>query len=384
MDIGYLTKLLIRWSEINSGSDNAAGLERMRSALAAEFSKIPEAIVREVPLAGALCGALQVTMRPEAPLQLLFSGHFDTVYGADHPFQTCTLVSPTKLRGPGVTDMKGGIVVMLAAITRFEKSPNAKNLGWEILLTPDEETGSVGSRPAIVAAAARHNFALVFEPARANGDLVRCRKGTGTFTITSRGRAAHAGRDPAAGRNAILALAEYLPQVDALNQSIPGVMLNIGNIRGGGAINIVPDYAEAGINIRTTRAEDATVVLQEIRRLAEPINAREGYHLDLKGSFNRGPKIAGPNEERLFAEWQACAQANGVTVGWQDVGGGSDGNLLSEAGLSSLDGVGILGDHLHSPEEFADPTSILPRASVAATFLERVAAGAITLPSRSR
>jgi glutamate carboxypeptidase len=125
-------------------------------------------------------------------------------------------------------------------------------------------------------------------------------------------------------------------------------------------------------------------VLQEIRRLAEPINAREGYHLDLKGSFNRGPKIAGADEKRLFAEWQACARANGITVGWQDVGGGSDGNLLSEAGLSSLDGVGIVGDHLHSPEEFADPTSILPRAAVAATFLERVAAGAIKLPPRLR
>src|SRR6185503_2042905 len=132
--------------------------------------------------------------------------------------------------------------VMLAALQQFERSSHAAELGYEILLTPDEETGSVASRPVLEAAAAtgRFAFALVFEPARANGDLVKSRKGTGIFTLTCHGRAAHAGRDPGAGRNAILALAEYLPRVDGLNRELPGVMLNIGSIRGGGAVNIVP------------------------------------------------------------------------------------------------------------------------------------------------
>src|SRR6185503_5402732 len=126
--------------------------------------------------------------------------------------------------------------VMLAALQQFERSSHAAELGYEILLTPDEETGSVASRPVLESAARsrRFAFALVFEPARANGDLVKSRKGTGVFTLTCHGRAAHAGRNPETGRNAILALAEYLPPVDALNRELDGVLLNIGNIRGGG------------------------------------------------------------------------------------------------------------------------------------------------------
>jgi glutamate carboxypeptidase len=371
-----LRDLLTSWCNINSGSENVAGLERMRHALAAEFAKLPHATVEEVALPGANAKALRVRIRPAAPRQLLFSGHYDTVYGAEHPFQTCTLVDEHTLRGPGVADMKGGLVVMLAALREFEASPLAAQIGYEILLTPDEETGSVASRPAIEAAArsGRFEFALVFEPARANGDLVKSRKGTGIFTVACHGRAAHAGRDPSAGRNAILALAEYLPHVDALNRELPGVMLNIGQIRGGGAVNIVPDYAEALVNIRITRAVDEPLVLNRLRELAASINAREGFRLEISGQFNRSPKETTPAEEKIFAVWQQCARELGVSLSWQHVAGGSDGNLLSAAGLPNLDGLGVVGDHLHSDREFVHLPSLVERAQIAACFLEKFAA----------
>jgi glutamate carboxypeptidase len=381
MDVSELRDLLISWANINSGSGNMAGLERMRGTLADQFGTLPGARLEHVALPRTTAKALRITVRPQAKLQVLCSGHYDTVYDLNHPFQGCTLLDADTLRGPGVSDMKGGLVVMLAALREFERSPHAAQLGYEILLTPDEEIGSAASRPALEAAAAakRFAFALVFEPARANGDLVKSRKGTGIFKLACHGRAAHAGRDPEAGRNAILALAEYLPQVHALNGRLDGVMLNIGNIHGGGAVNIVPDFAEAEVNIRITRASDETAVLSRLRELAAPINARDGYRLEISGQFNRLPKEVTPFEEKLFAAWQACGRELGVSFSWQHVGGGSDGNLLSAAGLANLDGLGPIGDHLHSSDEMVRLPTLVERAQVAARFLDKYASGEVRL-----
>lgn len=373
---------LIRWSNLNSGSTHFAGLERMRNVLATDFAVLPTAQIETVPLTGTPAQILRIRVRPQASIQILLSGHYDTVYDADHPFQTCTRLDANRLRGPGISDMKGGLMVMLMALLEFERTSSADSLGYEVLLTPDEETGSVASRPVLEAAArsGRFAFALVFEPARPNGNLVKSRKGTGIFTLTCHGRAAHAGRDPEAGRNAIVALAQYLPQVDALNRELNGVLLNIGRIQGGSAVNIVPDLATAELNLRITRHEDAALVLRRLEELAAPLNAREGYRLEIAGRFNRMPKETSAAEEKLFLAWQNCARETGLAVSWQDVAGGSDGNLLSAAGLSNLDGLGPVGDHPHSPNEFIYLHSLAERAGVTARFLEGVATKRIMVP----
>jgi glutamate carboxypeptidase len=280
--------------------------------------------------------------------------------------------------------MKGGLVVMLAALQAFEKSPHAEKIGWEVLLGPDEEIGSQGTRPYLEEAGKHHDFAMVFEPCRENGDLVKSRKGTGIFTLTCHGRAAHAGRDPGAGRNAILALAELLPHVDALNREVPGIMINIGRIRGGGAVNIVPDLAEADLNLRITRSADEAMVLNRLRGLAAPINAREGFKLELTGQFYRSPKESTPAEEALFAQLQGCGKELELQFGWQHVAGGSDGNLLGAVGLPTLDGLGVHGAGMHSSEECLSLDSLVSRTQLAALFLERIASGEIAVPTRKR
>jgi glutamate carboxypeptidase len=383
MELPALRDLLVRWSEINSGSDHPAGLARMRAALGAEFSSLTGAIVDDVPLPGTAARALRVRQRPTAPIQLLLSGHYDTVYGADHPFQKCDQPDVHTLRGPGVADMKGGLVVLLAALREFEHTPAAARVGYEILLTPDEETGSVASRALLEAAAPRFQLALIFEPARENGDIVQSRKGTGIFTATCHGRAAHAGRDAREGRNAVVALAEFLVAAHRLPGDYPGVLLNVGSIRGGGAVNIVPDLARAEINLRITRADDAPRVLDRLRALAGPINAREGFRLELAGQFNRLPLEAGPVTTAMFAAYQQCARDLSLPApGWTHVGGGSDGNLLSAAGLPCLDGLGPIGGHLHSAEEYINLPSLVERTRIAARFLTKLATGEIVLPPR--
>ena len=379
-----LCDLLIRWSGQNSGSANFAGLAAMLGQLQAAFAQLPGAQVETVVLPDTFAKALRVRMRPAAPIQLFLSGHYDTVYGADDPFQRCTLLTSEKLRGPGVTDMKGGLVVMLAALQAFEQTPQAAQIGYEVLLNPDEEIGSFGAGPLYVEAASRHRFGLVFEPARPNGDLVHSRKGTGNFTVTARGRSAHAAAANRPGRNAIAALAEFLVAANRLPEELPGVLLNIGHIRGGGpATNVVPDFAEALLDLRITHPGERDVVLTQLRELAAPINAREGYRLEVTGSFNRPPMERSPAAEAVFAAWQQCGRDLGLApFSWVHAGGGSDGNNLSAAGLACLDGLGPIGDRLHSPEEWVHLPSLATRAQLTALFLHRLAAGVFVLPSQ--
>jgi len=373
---------LIAWCEVNSGSDHPAGLACMLTALRDAFRVLPGRM-EEVPLGAGHPQALRVVCRPEAPVQILLNAHFDTVYGAGHPFQHCEIVDADRLRGPGVADCKGGILVLLTALQAFENLPGAKRIGWEVLLGPDEEVGSHGTAPVYAATAPRHHCALVFEPARENGDLVRARKATGTFIATCHGRAAHAARGPAAGRNAILALAEFLLTAARVPDEWPGVMVNVGNIRGGTAANVVPDFATAEIDARISLAADAARVEARLRELAAPINAREGFRLELAGGFTRTPMEATAATEALFAAWQACGRMLELQFDWQSVGGGSDGNLFAAAGLPVLDGLGPIGGELHSDREWIRVSSLVERAHLASLFLARLNAGEIAPPFRT-
>ena len=375
-----LRATLIAGSEQNSGSENFPGLAAMLTVLGRAFATLP-GTVDEVPLADTPARALRVRVRPEAPLQLLISGHYDTVYSADHPFQRCTQLDANTLNGPGVADMKGGLIVMLATLQTFELTPAATRIGYEIILSADEEIGTHGTGPVLAAAAPHHHFGLVFEPARPDGSLVRTRMGTGSVLATCHGRAAHAAKAED-GRNAIAALAEFLVAAHRLPAELPGVLLNIGNIRGGGpATNIVPDFAESELDVRISRAGDDARLLSRLHELAAPINAREGFRLDLAPAFNRPPKGTGPAEAAAFAALQTAARDLGLTpFTWVDTGGGSDGNLLYAAGLPNLDGLGPLGDYLHSDRERVDLPSLVTRAQLSALFLHRLATGEIVLP----
>lgn len=377
-----LRDLLVRWCNQNSGSGNPAGLAAMHALLREGFSRLRGAVVESITLAGTPAQALRVRQRHAAPRQLFFSGHYDTVYGASDPFQRCEPLAPDRMRGPGVADMKGGLVTMLAALEAFEQTPHASRVGYEVLLGPDEEIGSAGTAPLFVEAAPRFRLGLVFEPARANGDLVHSRKGTGNFTITSRGRAAHAASGGNTGRNAIGALAEYLVGAQRLPEELPGVMLNIGNVRGGGAAtNVVPDFAEAKLDVRITKLSDRAAVLARLEALAAPINAREGHRLEVSGEFARPPMERNPVADAAFAAWQQCARDLGLaSFSWVHAGGASDANNLAAAGLPCLDGLGPIGDRLHSPDEWCHLPSLVERAQVAALFLHRLAAGEVALP----
>lgn len=383
-----LAALLERWANINSGSQHAAGLTCMAAVLRTAFSAaFPAAGFAQLSAdapgfnpPGAK--ALQFRLRPQAARQVFLCGHYDTVYAADDAFQTCRWLDATTLNGPGVTDMKGGLIVMLAALEAFEQTPHAANLGWEVLITPDEETGSHGTRAIFEAAARRHQFGFVFEPARPGGDIIHSRKGTGGMVVTCRGRAAHAAKTPQDGRSAILGLSAFLLAAAKIPAELPGVLINAGNFHGGtAATNVVPDFAQAELDLRITRLADRDPLFARLETLAREIGAAYEVKIELTGGLNRPPKENHPAEAALFPEFQRAARDVGLKpFGWVHGGGASDGNFLGAAGLPCFDGIGPEGDQLHSAREFCRVETIVPRAQNVALFLHRLASGEISLP----
>lgn len=383
-----LTALLERWAAINSGSNHAAGLARMAAELRAAFAAAFPAASFEELTADAPgynpdgVKALRFRLRPSAPLQVLLCGHYDTVYGADDPFQTCRWLEDGTLNGPGVTDMKGGLVTLLAALQAFEQTSHAAQIGWEILLTPDEETGTHGTRAYFEEAAKRNHFGFVFEPARPSGDIIHSRKGTGGAIVTCRGRAAHAAKIPNDGRSAILGLAAFALAASKIPAELPGTLVNVGNIKGGSpATNVVPDFAQAELDLRVTQMSDEPQLFARLRAVADEIAAAYEVKFDLNLWLNRPPKENHAIEAQLFPEFQRAAIDVGIKpFNWVHGGGASDGNFLGAAGLPCFDGIGPEGDHLHSAREYCRVTTIVPRAQNVALFLHRLASGEIPFP----
>src|SRR5947209_12851306 len=250
------------WAAVNSGTRNLDGLARMAGLLADEFAALPgtltleeaapvEAVAADGSLAPVAHGRnLHLSVRPEAPIQLLLTGHMDTVYGADHPFQQLAWIEAERvLGGPGVADMKGGLAIMLAALKAVEASPAAQRLGYEVVINSDEEVGSPGSAALIARAARGKEAALTYEPAALpDGTLAGARPGSGNFSILVEGRSAHAGRNPQDGRNAVVAAADLALRLDQLKRD--GLTVNASRIEGGSPSNVVPDLAVLRVNLR--------------------------------------------------------------------------------------------------------------------------------------
>src|SRR5438309_11158725 len=222
---------VLQWAAVNSGSRNLGGLERMADLLVDAFAALPGILRLENPAPVEAVDAtgrtvkiahgrhLHLTVRPTAPVQLLMTGHMDTVYAADHPFQQTRWLEEGVLNGPGVADMKGGLAVMLAALKAVEQSPAADCLGYEVVINSDEEVGSPASAALLARAAQGNRAALTYEPAALpDGTLAGARPGSGNFTMVVRGRSAHAGRNPEDGRNALLGAADLALRLDQLKR----------------------------------------------------------------------------------------------------------------------------------------------------------------------
>lgn len=385
-----LRQELIGLSNQNSGSFNAAGVNAVGERLAQKFAALGGTIERievapyrhtddrgewrEHPLGRAL----RIRKRPDAPLRVFLCGHLDTVFAADHPFQQVRELDADRLNGPGVADLKGGLLVMWLALSALERSPYAARIGWEVLLNPDEEIGSQGSAPLLAEAAQRNHFGLVYEPAFNDGGLAGARKGSGNFDIVVRGRAAHAGRNPEEGRNAIALAAELATALHALNGQREGLTLNLGYVYGGGSVNIVPERCVLKFNVRTRVQEDQRWLLDRVGTLLGEARTREGYGLELRGGFTRPPKPASDGIARLQNLLGDCGRQLGFELQFRPTGGCCDGNNLAAAGLPNVDTLGVVGGEIHSDREWMRVSSLAERSKLSALLLLRLAHGELS------
>lgn len=378
---------LIELANINSGSLNADGVRAVAQKVRDLFEPLQgEAELIDVPAFtataddgserhSALGPVLRIRKRPDAPLRVFVGGHLDTVFPKDSAFQTVQRRGDDELHGPGVADLKGGILVAFNALRALERSPWAEQIGWELVLNPDEEIGSASSMPVLLESAKRCHLGLVYEPSFPDGNLAGARKGSGNFDVIVRGKAAHAGREHHLGRNAIRACADFISALDQLNGQREGVTINPGFIRGGGALNVVPELCITKFNVRTSKAEDEQWMQEQLDHLLDDINQRDGISLALRGGFTRPPKPADGDIGKLADMIRDCGSELGLGLEFHPTGGCCDGNNLAAAGLPNIDNLGVVGGAIHSDQEYMRISSLAERAQLSALLLMRLASG---------
>ena len=384
-----MVEQLHQFCNINSGTSNLDGLARMAETLIAAYKPLADSIdinksspLPTLNMQGNTSlqqygDALLIRKRPHLKRRILLSGHMDTVYSASSSFQTLTYLNDNCINGPGVSDMKGGLIVMLHALSAFEQSSYASKLGWDVFINADEEIGSLSSAALLDELAPNYQAALVYEPAMTDtGTLAKNRKGSGKLTIVAKGKAAHAGRAFEEGRNAICYLAEAVTAIHALNGQRSGVTINVGKIAGGEALNIVPDKAVAQLDIRISHPDDQFWVRQQLDELCTQLK-KQGYSLEVHGDFSRPVKRVCSGTERLFKRIQHLGKELGLSIDWKDSGGCCDGNNLAHHGLAVLDTLGVRGGNIHSPEEYILLDSLSERAALSALLLADLAEGGL-------
>ncbi len=376
---------LLAWAAINSGSRNLSGLQRMADVLGDAFSALPGELtmveagpVEAVDESGRRHPLdhgrnLHLKVRPQVPLQLLFTGHMDTVFAQTHDFQQSRWLDDGTLNGPGVADMKGGIAVMLAALKAVEASEAAASIGYEVVINSDEEVGSLGSAPLIEQAARGKRAALTYEPsALPDGTLAGARPGSANYSLLVHGRSAHAGRNPEDGRNAILAAADLALRLEQAKGD--GLSVNPARIDGGGPTNVVPDLAVLRVNLRPRDPELAAEARRLIDEAVAAVAAERDVRIEVHGGLGRPPKPMTPHMERLFALVRAAGSDLGQAIGWQASGGVCDGNNIAACGVPVVDTMGVRGGKIHSAEEYLIADSLAERASLSALTILRIAA----------
>ena len=378
----------IGWSRHNTGSYNTDGLLRFAAKLYEAFEETEAEVelhvtnpIDNVKANGEIEGfqsgpVLHAVARPDAPNQVIFTGHYDTVFPKG-TFTEVTDLGGGKWNGPGLTDMKGGICVMLEAIKAFEAGPLKHQLGYKVILSPDEEIGNHASNAAIMDAARDAHIGLTFEPCMEDGSFSGARKGSAVWDVIFNGRSAHAGREPEKGRSALMAASEFAIKIEALTEARPGTTFNIGSIDGGDAVNVVPALCVVRLGARAPDGPSADWAQGEVDRILAEVLKRDGITAHTHGGFYRPPKPRNAAQEKLFGDVAETAKALGITLNFVDTGGVCEGNNVFAAGTPNIDTLGVRGGRIHSAEEFLIAESLSERAGLAALILHRIADGRI-------
>jgi glutamate carboxypeptidase len=360
---------LARLVSIDCGSYTPAGVNEVAAWVAAYLVDLGASVARHPDPDGRLGDTVEATFRGTAggPRALLI-GHLDTVFpegtAAARPFR----IEDGIARGPGVTDMKGGLLTLLFGLRAAIAAGPFPFERLTVVANPDEEIGSPASTPHIRRVAAESDLAFVLECARANGDVVSARKGTIDFSVTIRGRAAHAGVEPEKGRSAIVEAAHQVLGLHALAGRLPGVTCNVGVIEGGTRPNVVAERASLDVDLRAVDRAGMEAAEAAVRALAAAPTMPD-VTVELTERARHWPMEKLARSERLVDHARAIAASLDFRLTDAATGGASDANTTAGMGVPTLDGLGPIGGLDHSPEEYLEVASIVPRTTLFAGLL---------------
>ena len=374
------------WAAINTGTANIDGLDKMAGVLADAFSALPGEVELVEPATVTAINAdgreyekphgrhMVLRVRPEAERRFVLTGHMDTVFPVDHPFQETVWLDDDTINGPGTADMKGGLNVILHTLKLFETIEGSERVGYDVMINSDEETGSLASRGLIEELARGKYAALTYEPsALPDGTLAHARGGTGNYSITITGKSAHAGRNPHDGRNAIVAASDLVLRIKALEAD--DITINPAKIEGGAANNVVPDLAILRFNIRPKSTDAMNRFDGELDAILSMIEADHEVGIHRHGGVTRPPKPVDEKAQRLFDLVKSCGAELGQEIGWKSTGGVCDGNNIAATGVPVVDTMGVRGGAIHSPDEFMIVPSLRERAALSALVLTKLSTG---------
>jgi glutamate carboxypeptidase len=360
---------------VDSGSGHGPGLATVARFFQGRFDRLGWH-TRALEFDGGSTPCLEVFNRkgPAADerFDFLFLGHMDTVFeqgtAARRPFR----IRDGRAWGPGVCDMKGGLVTMLHAAEALEQAGLAKAISICMAFNSDEEIGSRTSRPWFEALAAKSRRVLVFEPCRSTGQRVLQRKGVAGFEILCHGRAAHAGVEPEKGANAVLELAHQVLAATGFARPEAGTTVSVTTIAGGTAGNVIPDFAQAGFDVRVASIEEARRIEASFQGLAAGGRA-EGVRVEVRGEINRMPMVPSEATWRLWERIVRIGEGLGLEMKLASTGGGSDGNFTAAMGIPTVDAMGPRGGRAHSADEYLVLDSVVPNTRMICEILKAAA-----------
>jgi glutamate carboxypeptidase len=362
---------------IDSGSYSPDGVARVADVLQPRFAEHGWTVER---IPGVRVGPhLIARKRGEGRGRILLIGHMDTVFADGETERRPFAVRDGRAYGPGVLDMKGGLLVGLYALRVLSHLGEAPFEEVTFLLNSDEEIGSPESSDIVTRLAQDVDVALVLEPTADVERLTVSRKGVGMFRLDVTGISSHAGADPKRGRSAILELAHRIVALHALNDTIDGVTVNVGVVEGGDHANVIADAAHALIDVRVRDVEGKRRIEHELQRVVSQTIV-ENTSATLTGHFAHEPFEQSEASALLFALAKEEAARLGLSLRGEPTGGASDGNTTAALGVPTLDGLGVVGGLAHNPGEYVDIAAIAPRIALLASIIRRV--GEWTHPSQ--
>jgi glutamate carboxypeptidase len=359
-----------RWVEVNSYTDNVAGVNAVGAMLREAFA-LPGLTCTPIESGDEGFGDHLVWRTPAAahaaPIVLI--GHHDTVFPPGH-FEGWREAGGRAI-GPGALDMKGGLSVIRGALAALDEVGALADLPLVVVCVADEEVGSPSSQPHLQALARGAACALVFESGRAGDAIITRRRGVGAMNAVARGRAAHAGNNHQDGANAIWALAKFIDAAQQLTDYARGCTVNVGMFAGGTSKNTVAEHAECKLDLRYETVTDAKALVAALGAAADAAAAAvPGVRIEVSGGANRLPLERTPASAALREEYAACARAAGLGDGEAGLlGGGSDANTVAPLGVPAIDGLGPRGAGFHTTTEYVELATFVPKAEALVRFL---------------